>query len=73
MANDQADKIALMLKVAECYRLLDKREAFLALNEQISNLDDPFWSNLAKERMEEINFNWEMKKTKMEWKRGEKI
>jgi tetratricopeptide (TPR) repeat protein len=73
IANEQADKIALMLKVAECYRLLDKKEEFLALNEQISNLDDPFWSNLAKERMEEINFNWEMRKTEFDWKRGEKI
>jgi len=73
MAAEDADKIALMLKVAECYLLLNKKEDFLALNEQISMLDDPFWSNLAKERMEEINFNWEMQRTKMEWKRKEKI
>jgi tetratricopeptide (TPR) repeat protein len=72
LAQNQAEKIPLMLKVAQCYWRLNQKENFLALNERISNLNDPFWSNLAKERMEEMNFNWEMQKTKAEWKKGEK-
>jgi len=72
MVQEQAAKIPLMLKVAQCYWRLNQKEDFLALNERISSLNDPFWSNLAKERMEEINFNWEMQKTKAEWKKGEK-
>ena len=72
MAQEQADKISLMLKIAQCYWRLNQKEDFLALNERISSLNDPFWSNLAKERMEEINFNWEMQKTKAEWKKGKK-
>ncbi len=71
-AHQQADKIALMLKIAQCYWRLNQKEEFMALNERISSFNDPFWSNLAKERMEEINFNWEMQKTKAEWKKGKK-
>jgi len=73
MASEKADKISLMLKLAQCYWQLDQKEEFLALNQRISSLNDPFWSNLAKERMEEINFNWEMKKAKAESIKGEKI
>ncbi|MFH1993436.1 MAG: tetratricopeptide repeat protein [Pseudomonadota bacterium] len=73
IAKEKADKISLMLKVAQGYRLLDKKEEFLALYDKISKLNDPFWSNLAKEKLEEMNFNWEMEKMKVEWKRGEKI
>lgn len=72
MTQEKAEKISLLLKIAQCYWRLNQKEDFLALNERISSLNDPFWSNLAKERMEEINFNWEMQKTKAEWKKGKK-
>ena len=37
--------------------LLNKKEDSLALYNQISSLNDPFWSNLAQEKIKEINFN----------------
>ena len=73
MAKEKADKISLMLKVAQGYRLLNKKEDFLALYKEISDLNDPFWSNLAKERMEEIDFNWEMNRMREASKKREKI
>jgi hypothetical protein len=36
---------------------LNKKEDSLAMYNQIVSLNDPFWSNLAKERMDEIQFN----------------
>jgi hypothetical protein len=38
---------------------LNKKEDSLAVYHQISSLNDPFWSNLAKEKMNEIQFNRE--------------
>jgi len=61
ISKEKATKIPLRLKVASCYWLLNKKEDSLALYNQISSLNDPFWSNLAKERIEEINFNREIK------------
>ncbi len=73
MTKEKADKISLMLKVAQGYRLLNKKKDFLALYKEISDLNDPFWSNLAKEKMEEIDFNWEMNRMKEEREKREKI
>ena len=64
MEKEAENKIRLKLKIAQCYRLLDKKEDYLALYNQISSLNDPFWSNLAKERIEEINFNSEIRAIK---------
>ena len=66
MAKDKANIIPLKFKVAQCYWLLNKRKDSLALYDQISSFDDPFWSNLAKERIEEINFNREIRAQKSE-------
>ena len=60
--KERGSEILLKLKIAQCYRLLDKRKDYLAVYNQISGLDDPFWSNLAKERIEEINFNREIRR-----------
>ena len=51
------DKIPLKLKLAKCYWLLNKEEDSLAIYHQISSLNDLFWSNLAKEKMSEIQFD----------------
>jgi len=61
MAKEKAKKIPLKFKLAQCYWLLNKRKDSLALYDEISILNDPFWSNLAKERIEEINFNREIR------------
>jgi len=62
IADAKAAKLSLQLKVAQCYGLLDKTEDSLAIYDQILSLNDPFWSNIAKERIEEITFNQEIKK-----------
>jgi tetratricopeptide (TPR) repeat protein len=56
---EESDKISLKLKLAECYWRLNKKEDSLALYNQVSSLNDPFWSNLARERMDEIKFSGE--------------
>ena len=57
MAKEKSDKISLKFKVAQCYLLLNKKEVSLDLYDKILSLNDPFWSNLAQEKIEEINFN----------------
>ncbi len=56
-AKGDSDRIPLKLKLAKCYWLLNKKEDSLSIYHQISSLNDPFWSNLAKEKMSEIQFN----------------
>jgi len=55
--TEKSDKMSLKFKIAECYLLLNKKEDSLALYNQILSLNDPFWSNLAQEKIKEINFN----------------
>ena len=55
--KENSSKNSLKLKLAECYWRLNKKEDSLALYNQIVSLNDPFWSNLAKERMDEIQFD----------------
>jgi len=54
--KENSNKQSLKLKLAECYWRLNKKEDSLALYNQIMSLNDPFWSNLAKEKMNEIQF-----------------
>jgi TolA-binding protein len=58
--DEMENRIMLKLKLAWCYRRLNKNKEYLALYNELSSLDDPFWSNLAKERIEEIKFNMEI-------------
>ena len=55
--TEKSDKISLKFKIAQCYLLLNKKEDSLALYNQILGLNDPFWSNLAQEKIKEIHFN----------------
>lgn len=57
ITKENPSKNSLKLKLAECYWQLNKKEDSLAMYNQIISLNDPFWSNLAKERMNEIQFN----------------
>jgi tetratricopeptide (TPR) repeat protein len=56
-ATESSDKSYLKFKIAQCYLRLNKKEDSLAVYNQISRLNDPFWSNLAKEKITEIKFN----------------
>jgi tetratricopeptide (TPR) repeat protein len=58
--REPAGRIPIKFKIAQCYGLLDKEQESLKLYEQIADLNEPFWSDLAKERISEINFNREM-------------
>ena len=58
------NKILITLMIAQCYKALNKEEDYLALYDQIAGLNDPFWKNIAKERLDEINFDNEMMKKK---------
>lgn len=60
----EENKILLKLKMAQCYRLLNQKENYLSLCNEIASLNVPFWSNLARENMEEINFRGELDKVK---------
>lgn len=62
-AGEKADKISLKLKLAQSNWKLNKKEASLELYNQIESLDDPFWSSLAREKREALNFNNEMRQT----------
>lgn len=64
--KEEENKIELKLKIAQCYKLLDKKKDYLALYNQISSLDNLFWSNIAKEKIDAINFAREMRETKKE-------
>ena len=57
MATENSDKIYLKFKIAQCYLRLNKTTDCLALYNQISSLNDPFWSKLAEEKITEISFN----------------
>jgi TolA-binding protein len=62
--KNQEEIILIQLKIAECYWLLNKRADSFALYDKLAALDDPFWSNLAKERREDLNFKMEMETIK---------
>jgi len=59
--KDEETKVRLKLMIARCYDALDNKEDSLALYNQISSLNDPFWSNLARERIDEIAFGGQLK------------
>lgn len=62
--KNEEEVILIKLKVAECYWLMDKKDDSLALYNQLAALDDPFWSNLAKERLDEMTFKTELETIK---------
>jgi len=58
------NRSVLKLRVAECFRLLHQEERCLSLYAEVASLNDPFWSGLARERIQEINFKSEIKTTR---------
>ena len=62
--NRDENRIMLKLRVAECCRLLHQEERCLSLYAEVVSLNDPFWSALARERIQEMNFKSEVKTTK---------
>ena len=56
----EGDRIPVRLKIARCYGLLHKKENSLEIYDEISNVPDPFWSALAREKKEELRFYEEL-------------
>jgi len=47
----------LKIMMARCYEMLDKKESYLAIYNEVANQNDPFWRNVAKEKIDEMSFN----------------
>jgi len=62
MAKKPANKIPVKVKLAQSYWRSNKEKECVELYMQIAALNRPFWSNLAKERIEKINFDREINK-----------
>jgi len=62
MAKKPADKIPVKVKLAQSYWLSNEKKESIELYQQIAALNEPFWSNLAKEYIEKINFDREVSK-----------
>ena len=61
-AGDRTDRILYGFKAARCYCMLKRKAACLALYRRIWKLNEPFWSDLAREKMDELEFDEEILK-----------
>ena len=50
--------------MARCYETLKKESAYLAIYNEIITRNDPFWSHVAREKIEEAQFKGVMRKNK---------
>lgn len=50
------DEIRIKFLMAKGYEAMEQKTDYLALYNEIAQLEDPFWSNLAREKLEEIKF-----------------
>jgi tetratricopeptide (TPR) repeat protein len=73
IAKENEDKIPLKLKIAQVLWQADKKDESLAIYNQILNLNDPFWSSIVREKMQDIEFNNEIREMNKKLKRGENI
>ena len=53
----RGNRIRYKLAMAKGYELLDREEESIAIYNQVSDLNDPFWSKVAEEKVREIGFN----------------
>ena len=53
----EENKNLLKIKIARCYRLLNKREDYMPIYGEIASLENVLWSNIAKYEMEGIDFD----------------
>ncbi len=56
MDQIQVEKIALRYKIAHCLERLGRNQESLALYEAVAEMDDPFWANLAREKIAASKF-----------------
>ncbi len=60
MEKDEADRTRIKFQMAECYRAMDKKKECISLYSEVSGKEDAFWSKLAREKIEEIEFKKEL-------------
>jgi tetratricopeptide (TPR) repeat protein len=56
LAVESSSKARLKILMAQCHELMDDKESSLEIYSEIANMNDPFWRNVAREKMETINF-----------------
>jgi tetratricopeptide (TPR) repeat protein len=53
---NESSRARLKMQMARCYEILNQQELYLAIYTEVANLSDPFWSNVAREKIDSINF-----------------
>jgi len=56
MESDTRSRLRLKIQMARCYERMNQKDAYLAIYTEVANQEDPFWRNVAREKMEAINF-----------------
>jgi len=56
MESDTRSQMRLKIQMARCYELTNQKDSYVAIYTEVANQDDPFWRNVAKEKMEAINY-----------------
>jgi tetratricopeptide (TPR) repeat protein len=56
LSFDGAKNYPLIFNLAQCYLQLDQKQKSIELYHQVAEKGNPFWSNLAKEKITEIDF-----------------
>jgi len=56
MESDARSRVRLKIQMARCYELTNQKDSYLAIYTEIANQGDPFWRNVAQEKMEAMNF-----------------
>lgn len=64
LSFEKNEKFSIKLKfsIARCYEAMNKKSDYIPLYNQLAGLDDPFWSHVAKERLEAIDFEETLRK-----------
>jgi TolA-binding protein len=57
LALDGSSRSRLKMLMARCHELLNNKPSYLAIYNEVANQNDPFWGNVAKEKIEEMKFS----------------
>jgi len=56
LEKDAHARLRLKIQMARCYEINNQTDSYLAIYTEVANQGDPFWRNVAREKMEAINF-----------------
>jgi hypothetical protein len=60
--SPDAEEPRLQLVMARCYERLDSKDSYVSIYSHVAGQDDRFYGKVAREKMDEINFNAVMQK-----------